>query len=393
MTTVPSIITDNSITAFIAGKNYVAKSSHPNFEAIKEELKAGAEDTARLASLFDIPKTIEVKSQGRVRIQNNTVLYDGQSLHTTLTTRMLAMLGEGFNIEPLMRFLEKLMQNPSHRAVHGLYDFLAATNIPITPEGDFLAYKKVRSDYLDIHSGTIRNAVGDEPRVPRNQVDEDPDRTCSYGLHVCSESYLSHFGSSGSSDRVVIVQVNPADVVAIPRDYNNAKMRCCGYKVIGEVAQSATKTVFNAPVMGAANFAPAAEPNVTEARLGFEPTGSVRKYDGVTVTFEGDEDWGWYALYLDHEVNLDADSAQEAIREFEKYHVEDVADYTATVRWLDDDGELGEVNVYITIPVDEAGDDDLFIAAAEDEGDVDYDTVRVSKITQVPGTERKRICE
>jgi hypothetical protein len=31
------------------------------------------------------------------------------------------------------------------------------------------------------------------------------------------------------------VEVNPADVVAIPVDYNNAKMRVCKYKVLGVV--------------------------------------------------------------------------------------------------------------------------------------------------------------
>ena len=32
----------------------------------------------------------------------------------------------------------------------------------------------------------------------------------------------------------MLVKVDPADVVSIPVDYNNTKMRCCRYEVIGE---------------------------------------------------------------------------------------------------------------------------------------------------------------
>jgi hypothetical protein len=41
------------------------------------------------------------------------------------------------------------------------------------------------------------------------------------------------FGSQ-RSNRVVIVKINPADVVSIPSDYKNTKGRCCRYEVIAE---------------------------------------------------------------------------------------------------------------------------------------------------------------
>jgi hypothetical protein len=137
-------------------------------------------------------------------------------------------------VTTLLNFLEKLMENPSRRAVNELYGFLQANDIEIAEDGDFLAWKKVREDYLDIHSGTIDNSPGANPRVARNMVDEDSNQTCSYGLHVCSKSYLPHFGNSTDS-RIVQVKVNPKDVVAVPADYNNAKMRTAGYHVIGDV--------------------------------------------------------------------------------------------------------------------------------------------------------------
>ena len=78
----------------------------------------------------------------------------------------------------------------------------------------------------------MRNAVGDTLSMPRNAVDEDKNRTCSAGLHFCSYSYLPHFGG----ERIVVVKINPRDVVAIPADYNNAKGRTCRYEVVEELA-------------------------------------------------------------------------------------------------------------------------------------------------------------
>lgn len=400
--TVPNIITTHSITVLVDGKTLVAKASgHPNFETIKAYLKEGAPDTAKLAAMFDVAQAIVTRSKGRVQINGNTVTYDGKPLHSTLTERMIAMLGEGFDIQPLINFLEKLMQNPSFAAVNGLYDFLAATNIPITPEGDFLAYKKVRNTYFDIHSNTMRNAVGDEPRVPRNAVDENPDRTCSHGLHVCSESYLAHFGSSGGSDRVMIVQVNPADVVAIPRDYNNAKMRCAGYKVIAEVAPETVQKAFTNAVMSQSNFQPIVE-DVDGSSLSSDATDVIKNINGLVVRFVYDEDYDeWTATYTNTngdecEVTSYTGDLDEAVAEFTDDCTVEVVTWTAEVRWLDEDGEL----IIETVTM-EWGDDDGepdaedftdHMLDSDDETALDYDTrdvARVVNVTEVAGSKKR----
>ena len=123
------------------------------------------------------------------------------------------------------------MQNPSKRSVTELYGFLEKGNMPITPDGHFLAYKKVRADYRDCHTGTMDNSVGQIVEMERNFVDDDKDRTCSTGLHFCSRDYLNHFGG----ERIMIVKVNPKDVVSIPSDYNDSKGRACRYEVISEL--------------------------------------------------------------------------------------------------------------------------------------------------------------
>ena len=132
------------------------------------------------------------------------------------------------------------MLNPSNRAVEELYGFLEASSLPITDDGCFLAYKSVRQDYMDHHSGTMDNSVGSVVSMERNKVDEDKDHTCSYGLHFAAHEYAAGFGSSG---RMVVLKINPRDVVAIPSDYANQKGRCASYEVIEEVDRSDTKLV------------------------------------------------------------------------------------------------------------------------------------------------------
>jgi len=132
------------------------------------------------------------------------------------------------------------MQNPSKRAVTELYGFLEKNNLPITSDGHFLAYKKVKQDYTDCYTGTMDNSVGKVVEMERNRVDDDQNNTCSTGLHFCSRDYLNHFGG----ERIVIVKINPRDVVSIPTDYNNAKGRACRYEVIDEIDKEKADEAF-----------------------------------------------------------------------------------------------------------------------------------------------------
>jgi hypothetical protein len=209
---------------------------HPNYLAIREKVLNTESVVADIENLLDVAKTVETQTFGKVTIEGNVLKYEGREMHNALSKRILALLKEGQSIAIFVKFMENLMANPSFRAVNELYGFLEACTLPITEDGYFLAYKKVRYNYLDIHSGTFDNSIGQKPSMPRNMVDEDAGRTCSSGLHVCSFGYLSYFSSNDKyTDRVVIVKVNPANVVAVPVDYNNQKMRVSEYEVVDEL--------------------------------------------------------------------------------------------------------------------------------------------------------------
>jgi hypothetical protein len=188
----------------------------------------------RFVDLVNISKQVQEYFEGtNAEIKDGSINYHGRVIHNTLTKRILNFMRDGLPHEPLLNFFKNLMENPSKRAVDELYDFLEVGELPITEDGCFLAFKNVRSNYLDIHSGKFDNSVGKVCEMPRNAVDEDKERTCSYGLHFCSIQYLPSFSDSDGG-KTMIVKINPKDVVAIPADYNNTKGRTCRYEVVAE---------------------------------------------------------------------------------------------------------------------------------------------------------------
>lgn len=273
----PFIIQGNNITIVIGNKPHTIAKSHITYQKVVDAIKAC--DWTKVADLVEPKKVVLNYGKGNVSVQGDQLFWKGKPMNNGLATRMITMLQDEFPIEPLVNFMENLMTNPSKRAVDELYGFLEKNSLPITPDGHFLAYKKVRNDYLDIHSGTMDNSPGKVVEMERNEVDDNKDRTCSSGLHFCSQEYLPSFGNS-YDNRVVIVKINPRDVVSIPSDYNNAKGRACRYEVIGEIGNDTDKvdTAFTKPVQSnATNNTYVAKPK----------TGSTEFYRGYTDGFNG----------------------------------------------------------------------------------------------------------
>ena len=250
MTKQVACIISNSgiVNVVINGKHHSIAPDHVNYKMVIKAIKDTDHDA--LVDLVDIPKAVESFTAGSVSIVDGQVQYAGQSIHNAIATRILGLMRDDMPFKFMVNFLDNLMLNPSYRAVNELYDFLEFANIPITDDGCFLAYKRVKQDYKDIHSGSIDNSVGQTPKMLRNMVDEDKGRTCSNGLHFCSLDYIPSFGSTQdeSTDRVMIVKIDPKDVVAIPADYNNTKGRCCQYEVVAEYDGDWKKDAFTKAV-------------------------------------------------------------------------------------------------------------------------------------------------
>ena len=251
MNTLAYMLTSNSLNIILKGRPYSLSSSDEVFADVVALIKQpGTSEDAVLDVLQKAQRALTKATAitPDISISNGMVFYKGQAVENSLCERMLTMLDEGFDLVPMANFLANLLQNPSYRAVKELYPFLEKGKMPITPDGCFMAYKAVRADYKDIHSGTMDNSIGQVVQMPRNAVDDNRDRTCSAGLHFCSFDYLPHFAHANG--HVVLLKINPADVVSIPADYNDTKGRACRYEVVGEYADYYTekRPMFNTSV-------------------------------------------------------------------------------------------------------------------------------------------------
>jgi hypothetical protein len=225
---------DGSVAVIVNGDSHTVAKDHVNYDKIIVALKNA--DADQLVGLMDLASAIKKASAGRVVVECGGVYYNGNEVKNTLTDRILNFVAEGLPFGSMVSFLDNLLSNPSRTAIQELYLFDEHNSMPITEDGYMLAYRRVRDDYRSFHvnpDGTYNtNKVGDIVFMERNEVDDRRDALCSYGLHFCSLSYIpKYFGGTG---RVMIVKINPADVVSIPSDYDNAKGRCCYYEVIAE---------------------------------------------------------------------------------------------------------------------------------------------------------------
>jgi hypothetical protein len=265
------ILSDSgAITAFANNKSYTVAPDHPSYTGIVQAIKD--DDVAKLESLGDVAKSVQDFTKGKMEVRNGQVYYSGQELHNSMTDRLLNLMRSGFPFEPMLAFIENLMENPSRRAIKELYSFLQNRGLPLTDDGCFLAYKSIRSDWTDWHTGTIDNHIGCSPSMPRNLVDDDFGVNCSEGYHVGAMDYVRDFHRE--EGKIVLVKINPKDVVSVPSDERCTKCRVSQYSILEELSAELFKPLYTA----SSPVAPLV-PVGGDARL-------EDNWDG-----EGDEDW------------------------------------------------------------------------------------------------------
>ena len=228
---IPYILTEKSLTAVIEGKAQSMNCEHPSWLQAQDALKA--QDWDRLESLFDVESAVEdyLDAEANIEVKDGQVLYQGESMHNMVVDKILSFMKQNLPHQPLVKFLGKLMDNPSRRAIDELYSFLEHKNMPITPEGNFLAYKGVNENFTDFYSGKFDNSVGSVLEMRRNGVCDDANMGCSSGFHAGSYDYAKGYASGGG--HLMIVEIDPADVVSVPHCSDCQKLRTAKYKVVG----------------------------------------------------------------------------------------------------------------------------------------------------------------
>jgi hypothetical protein len=233
-TRVPFTISTGSIVVVLGTSVETITSGNVNYEKIKEELQKDSHDVEVISNLINKKAAVESFGAGLIKIVGNTVTFNGEVVDDTLTDKMVSVMDEGFDVGPWAKFYENLQENPSFNSRASLFNFLEKFQAPFTEDGCFIAFKRVRENFMDIYSGTFDNSVGTVVKMERRNVNEDSSQTCSAGLHVAASSYLNSYASA-ANNKTIMVKVNPRDVVAVPHDYNFSKMRVCEYEVIADI--------------------------------------------------------------------------------------------------------------------------------------------------------------
>jgi hypothetical protein len=222
-------------------------SSQPTFKALKKALEK--QQWGRIPKLLDVTQQIAQKSHGKVKVTKEGIFYKGNKVQNVLTAKIMELMEHGQKVDYMLRFMDNLYQQPDMATVNEVYEWLNSGRFCLTSDGCFVAYKVVRANYKDKHTGTVDNHIGARPLMARSAVDPDRRNECSRGYHFCSRGYIPNFLSNG--DHLMTVKVNPADVVAIPEGYGFSKGRCWTYEVTGEIEpdQMVSRGEGDAPVM------------------------------------------------------------------------------------------------------------------------------------------------
>ena len=234
--------TDGFLTVVVDGKQHTILASNPLFASAVSAFQIKDFDALMLA-LDPSRKFLNLYAKyEQIEVKDGSVFVDGDVIQSVVADRIINFLADGVDCLPIFKFITRLQLNPSKRAVDELYTFLEHKHLPLTETGTFLAYKAVRNDFTDKHTGKFFNGVGEVLSMPRNKVDDDKNVGCSYGFHAGTLRYASEFACG--SDKMVLVEIDPADVVSIPTDCQFQKLRTARYKVVAEYERPLDEHVY-----------------------------------------------------------------------------------------------------------------------------------------------------
>lgn len=235
-----SIISEDSATVFVGGKPFIIHQDHAQYEELKAAIAAGDEATVERIALAAESFSKLLGTYGDVQVFGGHITFQGRQVTNYLVTRILEMMAQGMEPTSHALFLDRAMRNPNKKAQEELYGWLERARMPLLPDGRFAAWKIIRADYTDKHTGRMDNSPGVTVKMDRAECDPNMNNTCSSGLHFCAPSYFGSFYRSG--DRLVLLACDPMNVVSFPQDSGGTKGRACEYEILFEVESTKEAT-------------------------------------------------------------------------------------------------------------------------------------------------------
>lgn len=236
------LITPQNITImFSEGNPIIVNRTETAFNAVLNAIRLKNYDL--ITSIVDKSTQISVHTKGKFEVCDGVIVIENEELPQELSDKLLEFVDAKEETRALENFWNNLKRNPSEDSKKDLFRFMRANKMPITDSGCFIAYKKVRDNYFDFYTGKISNNPGKVVKFERKNVNPDRHQTCSYGLHVAAFEYAyKHY--HGGQGVMLEVEVNPKDVVAVPPDYQEKKMRVCRYRVLGVATEEISSLLY-----------------------------------------------------------------------------------------------------------------------------------------------------
>jgi hypothetical protein len=249
---------DNHWTVVLGGQPHQFDHTHPEYNGLCECVMAG--DADEFVNLINTGTVIENWSEGNFEFRDGFLYYENEQVANQPTERIINMIRNGWDHEPMLAYLNRLYQNVSNRAVHESYTWCSNKGLPITDDGMLIGYKGVKlysgedrtdkngrtlaeGDHVDRYTGTsFRNNIGDECSMNRRGVSDNCNDGCASGLHVGTYEYAENW--AGTDGVVVLVKFDPADIVSVPTDCAYSKMRVSKYTVVSVAREQLEEEVY-----------------------------------------------------------------------------------------------------------------------------------------------------
>jgi len=226
------IATPNSVTTiFHDGKTdrvfTVMKSDPEKFKAVLQCIQQEAWDD--IPQIVDTALALKTATGGKIDIDSKgQVSYNGVKMPVRLSDAMRALAASRLSTEGHQKFWDRLQANPTEHCRQGLYDYIAANDLTIHPDGTFTAWKAVNPNMTSWYDPSFQYKIGMNHDVKR--VDMDPTRECGPGLHAAGWQYVK---SSYSVGVLVELRLHPELVVSVPG--TRCFLRSSGFELVKQL--------------------------------------------------------------------------------------------------------------------------------------------------------------
>lgn len=222
-------ILSSTIVVAFDGKSVVVEKNSDTGKVVLEKIKTGELD--QILDMIDFNQQIKNRSNNFFEIIDNQIYSYGDRIPDVIAIKIFKFIEQNEKFEYLINFWNRVKENPSENSKNQLFLFLSSNNFPITEDGCFIAYKRVKWDYTDLRTGKMDNSIGKVVKMERSEVVDDPMFSCAAGLHIAPYSYALTYAKG----KLIEVKVSPKDVVSVPVSYHDQKARVCEYLVVGEI--------------------------------------------------------------------------------------------------------------------------------------------------------------